>query len=94
MHSGYASAEMASSGTTTTGTLTELEDKNELMGVGVIWWHWESLEILESLTFGSADSSTPDVDSIVGTTTTGLWLVVETPNTRAEVGGDAGGVHV
>ena len=55
---------------------------------------WESSEILEILAFGGADSLMSDVDSIVSTATMGLWLVVETPTTRSQAGGGAGGVEV
>ena len=50
---------------------------------------------VRNFSFGRADSLTPDVDSTVGTTTTGISLVIlETPTTRTEVGGGAGGVEV
>ena len=84
---------MASSGTTTTKKDTELVD-NKLSRVRLMQQCWELSEILEILVFGGADSLTPDVDSIPGTTITGIWLVAETPTTGTEVGGGAGGVEV
>ena len=87
---------MASSGTTIAGkvpALTDNDDNNEPTGVGVIQWGRSSMEILDTLSFGRADSSAPDNDSIAGTTT-GIGLMVETPTTGTEEEGGAGGVEV
>ena len=96
---------MASSGPTTTenaATLVddddddddeELTDDDGPTRVGVICQCGKSSEILDTLAFGGADSSTPDNDSIVGTIAD-VGLVVETPTTSTEEGGGAGGVEV
>ena len=92
---------MASSGTTTTGSTTMLVDDNDdevltddnrSTSVGVIHQHGKSLEILDILTFGGADSSLPDDDSIVGTTAD-VGLVVDIPTTGTGEGGGAGEVE-
>ena len=45
--------------------------------------------MLEILAFGGVDVLISDIDSIAGTTITGISLVVETPTTGNEVAGDA-----
>ena len=75
MCSGYASAGMASSGTTTTGRAATLvgndvvlTDDDRPTGVGITCQCGKSSDVLGYLAFGKADfsPSPPDVDAIAG----------------------------
>ena len=100
MHSEYASSGMASSGTTTMGSVLMLVDANNDVvltvddgpaRVGVIHQCRITSDILASLVSSTTGSTTSDRDAIVSTVA-GVGL--EIPNTGTDGGGGAGGVEV
>ena len=97
---------MASSGTTTIGSVVTLEDADDEVvlanndistGMGIIHWQGATSEAFISLAFGTAGSTTTtsdeDEDKDAGTTAD-VGLVVKVSTTGTEIGEGAAGDEV